>query len=51
MILVVVSFVGVEGICHFAVIDYAVSPALTVWILVLFIRPTAGSDRIAELIE
>lgn len=51
MILVIVSFVGVEGICHFAVIDYTVSPTLTVWILVLFIWPTAGSDRIAELIE
>lgn len=51
MILVIVSFVGVEGICHFAVIDYTVSPALTVWILVLFIRPTAGSDCIAKLTQ
>lgn len=51
MVLVIVSIVRVEGICHFAVIDNTMTPALTGWILVIFIRPTAGSNCIAKLIK
>lgn len=49
VILVVVSFVRVEGIRHLTVVDNAVSPSLTGRLLVLFIGPTTGSDRVSKL--
>jgi hypothetical protein len=49
MVFVIVSDVGAESISNLSVVDNTVSPSLTGGILIFLVRPTAGSNCVAEL--